>query len=270
MIHVPKFLKRVRPLNRWATSLLSRYARWTMGRFLVQRRDNLTFLIDQQNAIDKRMLINGEWEEKQLSTLRQMIACQKQKPEEKVFLDIGAHGALYAMKMAQSGMFSRVIAFEADAVNAAQLKANLFLNDLVNKIEVVEAAVSDKDGQAPLHIPENYYRGGSRIDLDGNLNRISHTKSVNTIALDSCFTFEGLTVVAKIDVEGHEHQVIRGMQKLLRRNTWLIQIESFDKKYAETHRLLSEAGLVKVGAVEYDHYFSSPELVRIESEIGSL
>jgi len=222
----------------------------------------LTFLIDQQNAIDKRILINGSWEEKQIKFLTQLIARKTSTPENRVFLDIGAHGALYAMTMAQSGLFGRVVAFEPDNMSAAQLRANLFLNDLVSKVEVVEAAVSSQNGSASFHIPQNYYRGGSRIDLDGNPTRITQTVLVKTIALDDWVAFDGLSVVAKIDVEGHEHEVIQGMQELLTNNEWLIQVESFDKKYAETRRLLTQAGLIHLETIDYDHYFCSPAYLR--------
>ena len=257
---VPKCFKKIRRLDRLATSMLSRYARWTRPRFTVEHRDGLIFLIDQGNAIDKRLLVNGAWESEQIDLLKRLatVACQRHQPS--LFLDIGSHGALYAMKMRQTALFDRVIAFEADPLNAVQLRANLLINGMLETIEVVEKAVSDSAGRTNFYVPGDYYRGGARIDKDGNKTAVDRVISVETVALDNLLHVTGSTVVAKIDVEGHEHSVFLGMRDLFANNRWVIQVESFPEKSAQTIETLGEFGLRHVATIEFDHYFISPDV----------
>lgn len=257
---VPRCFKKIRRLERLATSILSRYARWTRPRFMVERRDGLLFLIDQGNAIDKRLLVNGAWEREQIELLKSFAAAAAAGRTQTLFLDIGSHGALYAMAMQATGLFGRVVAFEADPLNAVQLRANLLINGMLETIEVVEKAVSSRAGTTSFHMAADYYRGGSRIDPAGNSTAVTRTISVDTIALDDLLHVKGATIVAKIDVEGHEHAVISGMPALLADNQWVIQVESFPEKAARTKEMLCGYGLLHVATIDFDHYFTSPDV----------
>lgn len=255
---VPKCFKRFRRIDRLATSVLSRYARWTRPRFTVERRDGLLFLIDQGNAIDKRLLVNGAWEQEQMKLLVDLAASACTDKSPAIFLDIGAHGALYAMTMQRTGLFNRVIAFEADPFNATQLRTNLLINDMLDEVEVVERAVSSQPGTTDFHIAADYYRGGSRIDPDGNATAVTRTITVQTVRLDDILCMKGMTIVAKIDVEGHELSVFSGMKRLLEHNRWVIQVESFPEKVDRTFEMLGACGLDHVRTIDFDHYFMSP------------
>ena len=70
-----------------------------------------------------------------------------------VFLDIGAHWGIYALWAQSSGLFDRVIAVEADPRNAAQLHANLYLNDLAGVIDVYAAAAGARARRDQLPQP---------------------------------------------------------------------------------------------------------------------
>jgi hypothetical protein len=65
-------------------------------------------------------------------------------------------------------------------------------------------------------------------------------------------------VLVKIDVEGHESQVITGMSRLLRDNDCLVQAEVFDDGVEQFDALLGELGYRKVAAFGHDRLYRKP------------
>jgi FkbM family methyltransferase len=124
-----------------------------------------------------------------------------------VIVDCGAHHGLTSVLFARwAGKSGRVIAFEANAANARIAKHNVELNGLEN-VGVVNAAVSSFCGTAPFLAHSNGALAPTPSDA---------TVTVNVTTLD-----EGLDgirpTLLKIDVEGHELEVLRGARRLLER-----------------------------------------------------
>src|SRR5262249_77547 len=110
-----------------------------LGARLIRYNDLLLLLDPSSVVMDRYMLAAGDWEPEQqnflVTTTRAVIsdpAC------EAVFLDIGAYFGLYALCMARSGLFRRIIAIEGDRRNYAQLRANVFINALDRQIDCFE------------------------------------------------------------------------------------------------------------------------------------
>lgn len=131
-----------------------------------------------------------------------------------VVVDVGAHIGYYAMTFSRAvGPAGQVFAVEADPNNYALLK----LNTLVNEIENLSAfnfAATENPGDVVL------YRS-----ICSAMNRIHPSKhcSQSTIVparpLDSVDALRHRPIrCIKIDVEGHEVEVLRGATQLLRDN----------------------------------------------------
>ena len=54
--------------------------------------------------------------------------------------------------------------------------------------------------------------------------------------------FENNNLAIKIDVEGHELNVLKGISNLLKKNKCIVQIEIFDKNFDEINSHLTEKG----------------------------
>ncbi len=143
MIHIPQAVARIPLLRGVLRLVLMGYARLLKRRFVIERRMGLDLLLDRDNIIDWHLFITGRWERPQFTELFGLAAEQlRRRKADAVFLDVGAHWGLYALAAHQSGMFSRIVAFEPDPISFAQLHANLFLNGAQNAIETRELAAT--------------------------------------------------------------------------------------------------------------------------------
>lgn len=162
------------------------------------------------------------------------------------FYDIGANVGTYTCFSASKLGPDRTIAFEPEPENATRLQENLELNNLDAKI--VEVALSDTDGTTSLALKGNEAGEGEHtIATDGEVE----TVEVETARGDSIIEQHDLPAptVVKIDVEGAELSVLRGLQETIRENCRLVYVEvhpekimDFGGEASEVNEFLTEAG----------------------------
>jgi len=254
MMHAPVSWYDKRLLRRLSFGLFRRYAKTFKDRYSVERRMGAFLLLDQLNKVDMHLLCGGVWEPDRIHFLRDLIVQQRRSDEKVVFLDIGAHGALYLLVLDPYVRFDRMIAYEPEPSSLAQIRANLMMNDLVERVEVIPKAVSDEEGSSQFTIVEQGNRGESRIVEGASENR-GHLINVSVTTVDATFSDIGVLLVAKIDVEGHENKVVRGMLNALRNNRVILQIEKNTDDLADLERSLRAIGVERVHSISQDHYF---------------
>lgn len=154
------------------------------------------------------------------------------------FLDIGANIGLYSCVLLKNRCVPCAILFEPDRHNIIQLKANLLINGLLESTELHEVALGDVEGRCRL-APGAIDGGFSRL-LDANESAGSGYE-VNVVRLDDVLSFSDRRLAIKIDVENYECKVLGGMQRILRENECMIQVESFETLDRVTS-LLTAAG----------------------------
>ncbi len=140
-----------------------------------------------------------------------------------VAFDVGANVGYYTLLLARGvGPKGRVIAFEPNPTNVAFLKEHLRLNK-INNVEIVTAAVSDREGSA-------FFSG------DGATGRLSQTGTrIQTVQLDN---FPRPDFI-KMDIEGGETAALRGSAQILteRNAVWFVALHG--TAYTETPALLT-------------------------------
>jgi FkbM family methyltransferase len=157
--------------------------------------------------------------------------------QRSVVLDIGANFGLYtALSASIVRNHGRLYAFEGNPRVFKSLRRTVAANDLHLNPNVVAAnvLVSSESGRGVLHYSANLPSGGTMLDLHlsgGKRNAVE----VEMTTIDD-FLPSDLTVdLVKIDVEGHEPSVVRGMERTIARspNIRLI-IEFADNLLAHT------------------------------------
>ena len=160
-------------------------------------------------------------------------------------LDVGVHLGQYACHLARLvGRTGHLTCVEPIPELARYIRAATRALNL--PVEVVEAAASDRDGTAPLHIPLD---GGHALPPQASLHAhgatVYQTIDVRLIRLDDLDLPRPVDVI-KIDVEGHELSVLRGAIGILERDrpALLVEIERRHSPHPiqDTFAFLDELG----------------------------
>jgi FkbM family methyltransferase len=214
------------------------------------------FMLDRASLVDRTVIETGEWEPAQVSFFTN-LAEHFRGQKNNVFLDIGAYWGLYSFLFMKTGIFDQIFAFEADAHNFAQLQTNLFLNRSARQIKAFNKAVSAKD--------EMMYVWDSLTHPDGNragvgmVHKEFHlpTSQVEAVTIDSFLPLKNANLVIKVDVEGHEQHALAGMEKTLRENRVIMQIEIYEPQQAVTFPMLEKMGMRRIHQIEHDFYYTN-------------
>ena len=146
---------------------------------------------------------------------------------DKNVIDIGAHIGWYTVALAKRA--KHVFSFECSPKSFNYLCANIALNELDYKVTKYNCALSNETGTTPYYIRDPNDGGGngiSKFEYD-NIKNTPHI-DVPKNTLDSY----NLTNVGfiKIDVEGHEKEVLEGSVETIKNNNYpKILFESWDE-----------------------------------------
>lgn len=133
-----------------------------------------------------------------------------------VAIDVGAHIGYFATVFADAvGPEGAVFAFEPDPDNYQILDRNRSINGF-NQIKCKELAVSDQAAELKLHKSTTNLWGSSLVKKPMHRSEVS----VPSAPLDQLMDQEKRPIgLIKIDVEGAELSVLKGMMGLLRRQS---------------------------------------------------
>ena len=261
MIPIPRSIARIPLVRGLFRVTMEGWQRLFHGRYSVERRLGLRLLLDQENAVDQQIFISGSWEPECVDQLFGMIEEERRHHAgEAIFLDVGSHWGLYSLLAHKTGYFSRIVAFEPDPTNYAQLQANLFLNDATVAIEPRQLAASDREATFGLILKTHRNRGGTRLAEEGETAQVT----CRAVRLDDQLDFSGKLLVMKMDVESHELAAIQGMMGLLSKNHCVLQIEIWSateeilaKRLPFITEMLARHGIRWVKKIDSDYFFVS-------------
>ena len=155
-------------------------------------------------------------------------------------LDIGANIGYNSLMFSDYGP---VYAFEP--LFHKVITMNVENNKLKNNIHVVPVALSNESENKIMYFPKavkqtglrNY--GGSSIQKTDGMDESTKTE-VECRRLDD--VYKGVTSVIKIDVEGHELEVLKGAENTIRKYMPTLLIEIFDYEDSEVAKYIRSLG----------------------------
>lgn len=188
----------------------------------------LTHLIDETpiyiNTDDfgcpANFINGGRYEEEYYAVLASF-----RKPDS-IFLDIGANLGVFSLRLAPLIRKGKALAFEPNNTIRELFKRSVHLNGWKDLITVFEYGVSDQDQRLVLAVPEGH-AGGASLQPAG-----SKGVEIEVRRLDELLFNMGHFDIAKIDVEGHELEALRGMTRLLRQSPGAVVL--FEKLVAHS------------------------------------
>lgn len=145
--------------------------------------------------------------------------------EGMVVIDVGAHIGYYTLQAAvRVGERGQVHAFEPVSYSFSRLTENIRVNGLAN-VSAHRCVVRDRAGIADVHVADAWNRGASGFTPPENVSGL--VERVPAVTLDEYAKSAGLAAVdlVKIDVEGAEMAVLKGMSRLLEQPRLQLLIE---------------------------------------------
>jgi len=157
--------------------------------------------------------------------------------KDAVVVDAGAYPGDFSLIAAKNGC--KVIAVEPNPENFRKLQKNIVLNKLENKIILIEKALGSYCGKRRIYLNEYVTSFYYKSDRE---------KEVDVITLDELISNLGINKVdfVKMDVEGAELDVLKGMDEILE-NGCKLMIGSYHKVYGKRTYPFVEQFLKKKG-----------------------
>jgi FkbM family methyltransferase len=176
----------------------------------------------------------------------QFIKVLNRQPDQGFFFDVGANHGRYTWISQSECPDMNVFAFEPDPENLELLKLTVAHSKL-EQVRIVETALSDRDGMVSFHQDQltsatGMIQDGETPWIEKYLGQKSHLIEVRRTMLDSYCTQEFIPTLIKIDVEGHESEVLRGGSKCLQDHKPILILESFPPKQDQVVHFLNKLG----------------------------
>jgi FkbM family methyltransferase len=133
--------------------------------------------------------------------------------------NIGQNCSLMARILGPNG---RVTAFEPHPEIAAELRRNASRWDPQRfaSVQIEEVAIGSVAGEALLEIGSDFQTNRGTARIGATPNSAHRSVKVRMDRLDAYFPEDASIAVVKIDVEGHELEVLKGAASLLRRRAF--------------------------------------------------
>lgn len=202
--------------------------------------------------IDNRMIAGQPFEFDQLNFA---LATVNQHKID-LFIDCGANMGLYTVVLGvHAPNITEIHAFEPVAVTFARLQHHVELNHLADKATCHDVALSDRHGITEIKFdPSSSGVATVQAAPAGRRRSYAEMLPIKTAPLDDSVNANSRRVFIKVDVEGHTLPVLKGMERLLKSNHCILQVEitGADPKIAS---YLSSLGYREMHCIEEDHYF---------------
>ncbi|MBX9879513.1 MAG: FkbM family methyltransferase [Candidatus Obscuribacterales bacterium] len=185
----------------------------------------------------------------------------------KVFWDIGANIGYYSWLLLSKDETIKSYLFEPDPSNADCIRKTIKRAKLSNAT-LFQVAASDINSITDFAVDTLSGATGT-LEIDsGEFNKTQYGSrspiiQVQQVALDDLFT-QGLLPapdLIKIDVEGAEHRVLRGAQRVIQENQPILIIECLNEKTKDLLSWLQKLGYTLMDAGSATEYKTNTQMV---------
>jgi FkbM family methyltransferase len=178
------------------------------------------FLDTRDISIAPHILLDGFWE----MWITKVFA--KTIKQGMTVVEIGSNVGYYTLLAASLiGPAGKIYAFEANSEIAEILFQSMAINGFLDRVTIINKAVSDKSGRIKFHKLKHLQGGSSISDVSEGIIKFQkymdhvETVDVEAVSLDDYFAGNNPNIDAiKIDAEGSEALIFYGMKELLKKN----------------------------------------------------
>ncbi|MCP2169061.1 FkbM family methyltransferase [Goodfellowiella coeruleoviolacea] len=177
-----------------------------------------TLLLPRDNVVAPWLAYHRSWETSEADLMAELMAGRSG-----TFLDVGAHVGYHTLKLFQAcPRVDRVVAVEANPVNAGFLRRNLAVNldaASAGRVTVLALAAWDSDGEVRLVQEEADNSGDHRVHAQVGDTAAAAGVAVPAVRLDGLAEVTAQPVgLVKIDLQGRDHRALAGLAGVLDRD----------------------------------------------------
>jgi FkbM family methyltransferase len=163
--------------------------------------------------ISNDIIIDGFYEQKYITVIAKWL--QSRKLKNYLFIDIGANLGNHSIFF--SKYFKNIIAFEPHKKLYNLLKFN---TENIPNIRIFNIGLSDKNKKSLLYTDESNFGGSTQIPFKTGKKSLVLFRKLDSLNLKK------RADLIKIDVEGHEENVLKGASNYLKKYSPIILFES--------------------------------------------
>ena len=218
--------------------------------------NNILFYLDFLDPIDRKIILYKEYEHDSVSFLEDQFV----QHSILNFLDIGANSGYFSFYFASKFKNLKVKAYEPNQEAFEKFNKTLTKNSF-NNVEIFNFGLSDIEKKVKMI---TWYKHGhaktNSVILEDN-HDINNSKifETNLKVGDELFNYKNEKMCIKIDVEGHELRVLKGLAKNLKENKCIILVESGDVKFEDVNDFLIKNNYKKIfkSKLRLDYIYSN-------------
>jgi FkbM family methyltransferase len=201
---------------------------------ILLNNEDIAIYTTADNYIEWTILNTGTYEEEIGKLIKLSL-----KPGSAA-LDIGANIGLHCIRIAQMcGAEGKVYAFEPISYLQERLKKNISLNKISN-VTLFPFALADEDREADFMInPAEWNQGTFSLNAGNTGNSVQHVIIKKADDIPEIKDLRSLDLI-KIDVEGYEYQVLRGLHQTIKSHQPRIIFEYDSNYWAATNQFITD------------------------------
>jgi FkbM family methyltransferase len=177
------------------------------------------------NVIDEFALRYGAWEKDRLFFVRDYL--NNLNEPKAVVIDVGANSGNHALFYSRHA--AQVLAFEPFPPVIEMFKRNLALNPHITNVELFEVGLGDADEELPFAAPveDNHGQGSFRANAPQDPGMKPFPTKLRVVVGDDYLKsrIAGPIAFIKVDVEGFEESVLKGLRQLIGRHRPMVEVE---------------------------------------------
>ena len=177
---------------------------------LFSNNNDVKYLLASWDWVSQKLFIDGSFDFRVLLKAKKLLG---KKNSKSTLINIGAHIGSTCIPAIKKNYFKNLIAFEPSKKNFRLLKANIFLNEIDDRVQVYNLALSNKKANLHLGMFNN-----NTADYRLLKNKQKNTEIIKSDILDNyTHNLNKNNSLVFMDAQGHEPEIFMGAKKTIRK-----------------------------------------------------
>ena len=244
-------LKKIPIIKRLYPSIIKRFFKLISKSKIHYNFFGLNLIGDINEPMDKEIYLFGEYENKQIEYLIRNI----KNSNFHYFIDVGANSGVYSLIINNNFKDIKIRSFEPINKSIKKFLVNLKNNPKLKNTKIYKFGLSNKNTKLLMKskIRDSYIQTGG-FGVVNKKDKLSNFYTENALFKkgDDILKIKNKKIILKIDTEGHEESVLKGLQILLKKNKIFLQIEIYNKHLIKTNEFLKKFKFHKIKSFSSD------------------